>query len=156
MILPSYIEAVAWAFPIGYVALTFIFCVSFLAAFRRPLLLIVIPVIVVFHFLNAVTLYALFLSTMVVATVILVPYEYLLPAIKCRLVPVKSSWIEGAAGDAKYQRRYENGDVDSFLGFFAYREWLRDRAILLAAPLYYPGVAWAGSRLIEIRRKLCE
>ena len=152
MILPSYVEAVAWAFPIGYVVLTLIFSASFLAAFRRPLLIIVVPVILVFHFLNAVTLYALFLSTIVVASVVLLPYDYLLPTIKGKLIPVKSSTIERAAGDATYQRRYENGDVDTFIGFFAYREWVRDRAILLSAPLYYPGVAWAGSRLLDLRR----
>jgi hypothetical protein len=88
MTLPSYVEAFAWALPIRYVFLTLILSASFLAAFRKPFLLIVVPVIVVFHFLNAVTLYALFLSTMVVASVVLLPYDYLLPTIKSKLVPL--------------------------------------------------------------------
>lgn len=152
MAVPNYIETIAWVFPIGYVFLTFVFCASFVAAFRRPLLVLVVPVIVVFHLLNALTLYALFLSTTIVATVLLLPYDYFLSAIQTKLEPVLSSSMVGAAGDARYRRRYKNGDVDTFIGFFAYREWLWDRATLLAAPLYYPGVAWAGSRLLNLRR----
>lgn len=153
MTVPEYIESVAWAFPIGYVILTFLFCASFLGAFRRPLLVILIPTIALFHVLNAVALYALFLSTIIVAIVVLLPYDYFAPAIKKALVPVRLSRFEGGGLDALYSRTYENDDVDEFEGFYAYRELLRDRSVLVAAPLYYPGVAWACSQLGGIYRR---
>lgn len=151
MLVPQYIDAVSWVFPIGYVIIAVLFSASFLAAFRRPLLVIVVPTIMLFHLLNAITLYALFLSTIVVAGVLMLPYEYILSAPKKGLVSVRSSTLDRSESDITYARQYENGDFDRFYGFYACREWLYDRSVLLAAPLYYPGIAWAGTQLL--RRK---
>lgn len=149
MTVPRFVESVAWIFPIGYVLLTIVFAASFLGAFRRPLLLIIVPVIAIFHLLNAITLYALFISTIVVAFVLMMPYDYVLPTIERKLSPVRSTDFTGRGHDARYIRTFENGDTDVFMGFFAYRERLHDRSALLAAPLYYPGIAWAGIRLLR-------
>lgn len=152
MIVPQYVEAIAWVFPIGYVILTLIFTASFLGAFRRPLLLIIAPTVMLFHLLNAIfTLYALFLSTIVVAGVLLAPYDYIVPAIKRKLVPVRSVSFSGSGGNAQYHREYRNGDTDTFRSFYAYRERLSDWSTLLAAPLYFPGIAWISNHLLDRR-----
>lgn len=151
MTVPRIVESVAWIFPIGYVLVTFIFTASFLGAFRRPLLSIIVPAIAIFHLLNAITLYALFISTIAVAVVLMIPYDYLLPAIKRKLVPTRSTKFIGRGKNAQYRRSYKNGDTDVFMSFFAYRERLLDRSVFLAALLYYPGVSWAGTRLLDRR-----
>lgn len=149
MTVPQVVDSISWIFPIGYVILTLIFSASFLAAFRRPLMLLVIPMIVIFHLLNAITLYAIFLSTIVVAVVVLLPYDYFVSPIKRQLTPVTDSSWHGTRADARYTRSYSNGDNDEFVGFYAYRERLRDRSLLLCVLLYYPGIAAVSTYLLK-------
>lgn len=138
-------------FAVGYVGLAIIFAASSFAAFRRPLLFITLPTILLFHLTNVVTLYVTFISTCFVALVLFTPYEWVLPGIRRRLVPVAAQTFSGAGASARYERRYANGDVDTFLGFYAYREQLCDRSVVLAAPLYYPGLGWAATRLLALK-----
>ncbi|NNF59132.1 MAG: hypothetical protein HKN04_12930 [Rhodothermaceae bacterium] len=147
---PQAFYEIRWLFPIGYVAIAFLLVPSALAPFRRPLLLITLPTVALFHLMNALTLYAIFLSTIVVALVLFVPYDLLLP-IRRTLAPVGRVRFKGAGGEAHYERLYENGDVDRFEGFYAYRERLTDRSWILAAPLYYPGVATVAAWVLQRR-----
>ena len=153
MTIPGYADAVAWIFPIGYVMLAIFFSASIFAAFRRPLLVVIIPLIAVFHLLNAILLYALFISTIIVAIVVLAPYDFFVPGIRKRLVPIRSTSFVGSGFDAQYERVYEGGDVDRFLAFYAYRESLRDRSTVLSSLLYYPGIATASLYIMRIRTR---
>jgi hypothetical protein len=153
MVVPQFVERTAWMFPVGYVALTLIFSASFIAAFRRPFLLIVVPTIVLFHILNAVVMYVLFVFTIFVAILVLSPYDLLVPRVRRHLVPVRSTHFDGRGHAARYEVRYENDDVDTFGGFYAYRERLRRRSTLAAAGLYYPGLGWLVSRILEFAHR---
>lgn len=150
---PEAFYEIRWLFPVGYVALAFLLAPAALAAFRRPLLLLILPTIALFHLMNALTLYAIFLSTIVVAVVLLIPYDRFLPSIRRSLTPVEHARFEGTGAGACYERWYENGDVDRFEGFYAYRARLAERSWLLAAPLYYPGVATGATWLFHRRAK---
>ena len=152
MTVPQIVDSIAWAFPIGYVVLTLIFAGSFIGAFRRPFLLIVVPTVVAFHILNAVVMYVLFIITIFVAVAVLTPYELFVPAIRRQLVPVAARNFSGRGGDALYEVRYVNGDADLFRGFYAYRERIRDRSALFAAPLYYPGLGLVSNKILEAIR----
>jgi hypothetical protein len=136
---------------VGYVTLASIFLASSIAAFRRPLLFIILPVIVTFHVVNFFTLNVLFLTTCIVAAVLFTPYELLLPGLRRQGTPVARVAFEGAGATARYERRYADGEIDIFLGFYAYRERLRDRSPLVAAPLYYPGLGWVATRLLALK-----
>lgn len=142
MTIPRIVESVDWAFPIGYIILTIIFTGSFIAAFRRPFLFIILPTVVLFHLLNALVMYVLFIFTIFVALAVLWPYDLSLPGIKKKLVPAESTAFSGRGRNARFVVQYAGGDSDVFEGFYAYRERLRFRSALLASPLYYPGLAW--------------
>ena len=148
--IPAYLETVKWLVPIGYVLIALIFSVSFLATYRRPLMLIILPSILVFHLLN-MTHYVLFISTCFVASIMFFPYDLFLGD-RSPVAPIRAVHFEGRRDQARYERQYANGDRDTFRGFYAYREWLKDVSIWLAAPLYYPGVAWSVSRILSIAR----
>lgn len=153
MMIPQLVERTAWIFPIGYVMLTLIFSASFIAAFRRPFLLVVVPTIVLFHILNAVVMYVLFVFTIFVAVLVLAPYDLLVPSINRRLVPIRDTYFGGRGHAARYEVRYDNGDVDCLTGFYAYRERLRQHSALAAAALYYPGLGWLISRGLEFAHR---
>jgi hypothetical protein len=149
LIIPRYVAAIKEVIPLGYVMLAFLFAAAFLAAFRRPYLLIVLPTIAAFHLMNIVVLYVLFASTIAVALVLFLPYDRFVPAIQRQLDPFRHTRFRGRGAQAQYRRRYANGDEDVFRGFYAYREHLRDRSWLMAAPLYYPGLAWITTRVLR-------
>ena len=153
MTIPQLIEAAPWVFPVGYVLLTIVFSASFVAAFRRPLLFIVLPTVVAFHVLNAVVMRVMFLPTIFIAIVVFMPYDFVLPSIRRHLTEPVSRALTGSGADARYERYFGTGDRDVFLGFYAYRERLRDRSAMLAGPLYFPGVAWAVTQVLRMRRK---
>lgn len=149
--IPEALWTIRWIFPAGYVVLAFLLATAVLAPFRRPLLLLILPTVVLFHIMNVLTVYALFLSTIIVAVLLFTPYDLLVPAIRRHLTPVTNTTFEGVGADARYERHYANGDVDVFKGFYAYRTRLEDRNWLRAAPLYYPGVALLATRILERR-----
>lgn len=151
--IPMALADYGYLYAIGYVLLSFVFSASSLAAFRRPLLFITLPAILLFHLTNVFTLRVLFISTCAVALVLFTPYEWVIPGLRRRRAPVAARAFSGAGAQARYERRYENGDEDVFLGFYAYRERLGDRSTLLAAPLYYPGVAWLSERILQRRAR---
>lgn len=146
---PQIVASVAWAFPIGYILLTLIFVASFVAAFRRPLLLIVVPTVVSFHLLNAIVMYVLFIYTIVMVVATLTPYDFAFPWIRRRLVGVTSTRFYGKGHAAMFEIRYRNGDADYFQSFYAYRENLRQSSALFAAPLYYPGLGLMATWILE-------
>lgn len=148
---PEAFYAVRWVFPVGYVLMAFLLASAALAAVRRPLIALVLPTIVVFHLMNALTLYALFLSTIVVAILLFFPYGRWSPAAQRQYVSIAQTRFSGTGRSASYERHYENGDTDVFEGFYAYRARLEDRSWFLAAPLYYPGVVSVSSWFLRRR-----
>lgn len=151
--LPAALTGIGFFAVFGYVSLASIFIASSAAAFRRPLLLLILPVIVTFHLVNFFTLNVRFISTCFVATILFTPYELLIPRFRREGVPVADTTFEGSGDNARYERIYSNGATDTFRGFYAYRERLRDRSPLWAAPLYYPGLGWAVTRLLMLQNK---
>ncbi|MEM1096129.1 MAG: hypothetical protein AAGJ10_16135 [Bacteroidota bacterium] len=138
--LVPYLQDVQWVFPIAYVVIAFTFAPAVFAAFRRPMLLVLFPALLFFHLGNHFVLQISFFPTMAVILVVLFPYE--------RLAPLPSGWatitdrqFEGSGLGARYTQTYTNGAVDTLFGFAAYRQRIAERHPLLAAPLYYPGVA---------------
>ncbi len=148
---PEALWAVRWALPVGYVVLAFVLASAATAAFRRPLLLLVVPTVVLFHLMNALTGLAHFFSTALVAAVLLTPYDLVFPAIRRRLTPVERAPFTGNGASARYERVYTDGQADTFSGFYAYRARLEDRSWLWAAPLYYPGIALLATWMLERR-----
>ena len=148
---PETLDAVKGLLPIGYVLLAFVFTSSALAAWRRPLIALVLPTIIGFHLSNVFTLHVRFVTTCFVALAVLLPYDRLVPSVRRRLQPAETRF-EGRGVRARYTRRHANGDEDVFEGFYAYRARLEDASWLLAAPLYYPGVARGASWLLGLRR----
>lgn len=149
MDIPAVVESVAWAFPIGYVLLTIVYVGSFVGAFRRPFLLLVVPTVAAFHLLNAVVIYVLFIITIFVAIAVLTPYDFILPGIRRRLVPISRVVFSGSGYSATFSVQYVDGSTDEFRSFYAYRERLRHQSALLAAPLYYPGVGLVINYILE-------
>lgn len=145
--MPRLLESFHWIGPFGYLLLTALLSVASLAAFRRPLLPLAIATITVFHLNNAFALNVQFFSTIIVAAVLLFPYDRLWPA--SGGVSVVSRSFEGKGGGAHYRRIYDDGAVDRFDGFFAYRERMADRSWLFASVLFYPGMAWVATRLMK-------
>lgn len=149
---PATLADFGFLYAIGYVVLAYVFVSASLAAFRRPLLPLVLLAIIMFHLTNVVTLYVHFVTTCIVAAILFFPYDRLLPSVRGALEAPASTVFEGRGGGARYVRTYANGDRDLFEGFYAYRERLTDRAWPLAAPLYLPGMAWLADRLIQSRQ----
>lgn len=140
------------AFVPGYLALAVIFVVAVVAGFRRPLLGLIVPVIVLFHLSNVVTLYVIFVTTCAVVMALLLPYDRVLPTVKKALVPTQAVTFSGRGVDARYVRRYSNGDADEFAGFEAYRARWTDASWLLGGSLHHPVAAWVGRRLVARRK----
>ncbi|MEM1041287.1 MAG: hypothetical protein AAGI91_01540 [Bacteroidota bacterium] len=137
---------------IGYVGIALVFAAASVAAFRRPLLPLVLLTIIAFHLTNVLTLYVHFVTTCAVALVLFFPYERVVPAIRRSLTTPTATVFDGAGAAARYRRHYANGDVDCFEGFYAYRERLADRAWLRAVPLYYPGLAALATWVLQRRQ----
>ena len=148
---PQALAHVNEAFVPGYVLLALIFFFASLSGFRRPLLGLMLPTILVFHVSNVWTLYVVFLSTCFVLLALLSPYDRLLPTLRRRLVAVEHRSFAGRGRDATYERRYTNGDLDSFVGFEAYRARWTDTSWLLSGPLHHPLVALLGRWAVERR-----
>ena len=145
--IPRLLEPVRFLMPVGYVVIAVVFAAAVVAAWRRPLVALVLPTILLFHLSNSILLSVHFVPAMIVALVVLLPYDHLVPALRRRYAPVDGH-MRGHGADARYRRRYADGTTEIFEGFFAYRARLADRSWLLAAPLYYPGVGWLGRRLL--------
>ncbi|MEM6645228.1 MAG: hypothetical protein AAF730_03150 [Bacteroidota bacterium] len=138
--LVPYLQDVQWIFPIAYVLLAITFTPTVFAAFRRPMLLVLFPAILVFHLVNHFVIQISFFPAMAVVLVVFFPYD--------RIAPLPSAWatiaqrrFEGSGLAACYTQTYTDGTANTFFGFAAYRQRMYDRYPLLAAPLYYPGVA---------------
>lgn len=148
---PNFLADFGFLYAVGYVMLAYVFVSASLAAFRRPLLPLVLVAIILFHLTNVGTLYVHFVTTCIVALILFFPYERVLPAVRRAVEPPVLTSFEGQGGGALYTRSYANGDRDHFDGFYAYRERLTDRVWPLAAPLHLPGVAWLTELLLRKR-----
>ena len=122
----------------GYIALAVVFLAASTAGFRRPLLGLMLPVILLFHLSNILTLYVIFATTCVVVIALLFPYDRAIPAVRRSLVPVEIATFTGRGWHARYVRHYANGDADEFDGFRAYRARWTDASWWLGGPLHHP------------------
>lgn len=135
-------------FPIGYILLMLVFVPASLSPWRRPYLLLLLPVVASFHILNGVLGLAHFYSTIVVLLGLFAPYDRFAASVLASQGATAREW-SGARSTALYLRRYANGDADRFAGFYAYRARAEDRAWWRATLLYHPLVEGAARLLLR-------
>lgn len=116
----------------------FVLTFSYLAAFRQPLRIWIAVAIIVFHLVNNIVFNVAFYTAIWVLVCLFFPYEKVFSRIRNSQIPVFNRTFTGKGRSASYERIYENGDIDRFDGFYAYREKITDRNRIWGGLLYFP------------------
>ncbi len=112
-------------------------CLAFIGAWRRPLLLVFVPVILLFHQLSQYFLLVNF-GNKVLLLLVTFPYHLFFFKKSIPEASIKESQFRGKYAEAHYERKYEQGMQDSYKSSYAYRAYLEDKHNAVYILMYLP------------------
>lgn len=112
-------------------------CLAFVGAWRRPLLLIFVPVILLFHQLSQYFLVVNF-GNKVLLFMVAFPYHLFFFKKSASEAAIEANQFKGKYTQASYERKYKNGTQDTYKSSYAYRAYLEDKHNLVYILMYFP------------------
>ena len=144
-ILKYYQYPIFWQ--VGFLIVLFIQLFCWIAAYRLQVRIWVGLSLIIFHVVNAVFFKTVFITAPMVLFVICFPYHlFVMPKINyC------SALTLSPIGELLYTKTYQNGDVDCYKGFAAFREIRYDRHPVWGSLWYVPG-AWVIYKILPVQK----
>jgi hypothetical protein len=152
----NYDKDVSWMGPIFAIPLiwqilflivTYTQSIAFVSAFRLNIRIWIAGILILMHLANTLFFSTDFFNAPLVLLSIFFPYHLVS---QNNITHTFTSKVQGFGKDFSYTKIYEKGDIDSFKGFYGYRESWVDKHSLLGGLLFAPGVGVIGNLLFNL------